>query len=73
MGGLPSTAGTTASVVIIRGRKMFVAHVGDSSVVFGEHDESAEGDSLTANCVTPVCIALLTQVVVVLSIPNQQN
>nr|AAH72934.1 MGC80458 protein [Xenopus laevis] len=35
MTGLPSTSGTTASVVIIRGNKMYVAHVGDSGVVFG--------------------------------------
>ncbi|XP_068124828.1 protein phosphatase 1D [Hyperolius riggenbachi] len=35
MTGLPSTSGTTASVVIIRGNKLYVAHVGDSGVVFG--------------------------------------
>ncbi|KAM4701755.1 protein phosphatase 1D [Discoglossus pictus] len=35
MTGLPSTSGTTASVVIIRGNKMYVAHVGDSGVVLG--------------------------------------
>ncbi|KAM4796735.1 protein phosphatase 1D [Rhinophrynus dorsalis] len=35
MTGLPSTSGTTASVVIIRGNKIYVAHVGDSGVVFG--------------------------------------
>ncbi|MBN3304135.1 PPM1D phosphatase, partial [Amia calva] len=33
--GLPSTSGTTASVVVIRGDRMFVAHVGDSGVVLG--------------------------------------
>ncbi|CAL1573769.1 unnamed protein product [Knipowitschia caucasica] len=33
--GLPSTSGTTASVVVIRGLHMYVAHVGDSAVVVG--------------------------------------
>ncbi|XP_069767789.1 protein phosphatase 1D-like [Narcine bancroftii] len=33
--GLPSTSGTTASVVIICRDKMYVAHVGDSGVVLG--------------------------------------
>ncbi|XP_077868766.1 protein phosphatase 1D-like isoform X2 [Saccoglossus kowalevskii] len=32
LSGLPSTAGTTVSAVIIRGVRMFVAHVGDSGV-----------------------------------------
>ncbi|XP_067113315.1 protein phosphatase 1D-like [Osmerus mordax] len=36
--GLPSTSGTTASVVVIRGRQMYVAHVGDSAVVIGEKE-----------------------------------
>uniref|UniRef100_A0A8C5P681 Protein phosphatase 1D magnesium-dependent, delta isoform n=1 Tax=Jaculus jaculus TaxID=51337 RepID=A0A8C5P681_JACJA len=39
MTGLPSTSGTTASVVIIRGMKMYVAHVGDSGVVLGIQDD----------------------------------
>lgn len=33
--GQPSTAGTTASIVLIRGNLMYVAHVGDSAVVVG--------------------------------------
>uniref|UniRef100_UPI00358FD517 protein phosphatase 1D isoform X2 n=1 Tax=Myxine glutinosa TaxID=7769 RepID=UPI00358FD517 len=33
--GLPSTAGTTACMVILHGRRMYVAHVGDSGVVLG--------------------------------------
>lgn len=33
---MPSTSGTTAAIVIIRGRKMYVAHVGDSGVVRGK-------------------------------------
>ncbi|GCB63890.1 hypothetical protein scyTo_0007456, partial [Scyliorhinus torazame] len=43
MTGLPSTSGTTASVVIICRNKMYVAHVGDSGVVLGAHDGSSEG------------------------------
>ncbi|NWH37960.1 PPM1D phosphatase, partial [Chloropsis hardwickii] len=39
MTGLPSTSGTTASVVIIRGSRMYVAHVGDSGVVLGVQDD----------------------------------
>lgn len=39
MTGLPSTSGTTASVVIIRGCRMYVAHVGDSGVVLGVQDD----------------------------------
>ncbi|KAM5274825.1 protein phosphatase 1D [Ctenodactylus gundi] len=39
MTGLPSTSGTTASVVIIRGMRMYVAHVGDSGVVLGVQDD----------------------------------
>uniref|UniRef100_A0A6I8SQL0 PPM-type phosphatase domain-containing protein n=1 Tax=Xenopus tropicalis TaxID=8364 RepID=A0A6I8SQL0_XENTR len=50
MTGLPSTSGTTASVVIIRGNKMYVAHVGDSGVVFGLQNGSR--DSLKAVEVT---------------------
>ncbi|KAG8587821.1 hypothetical protein GDO81_005793 [Engystomops pustulosus] len=42
MTGLPSTSGTTASVVIIRGNKLYVAHVGDSGVVFGLKSGSKE-------------------------------
>lgn len=39
--GLPSTSGTTASIVVIRGNRMYVAHVGDSAVVLGVQDEPA--------------------------------
>ncbi|KAG9466209.1 protein phosphatase 1D [Eleutherodactylus coqui] len=42
MTGLPSTSGTTASVIIIRGNKMYVAHVGDSGVVFGLQNSPKE-------------------------------
>ncbi|TSN39294.1 Protein phosphatase 1D [Bagarius yarrelli] len=36
--GLPSTSGTTASVVVIRRDRVYVAHVGDSAVVLGVQD-----------------------------------
>jgi len=34
--GLPSTAGTTASVAFIRKGKLFTGHVGDSAIVLGQ-------------------------------------
>ena len=37
--GLPSTAGTTASIAFIRRGKIFVGHVGDSGIILGEQDE----------------------------------
>ncbi|XP_036381004.1 protein phosphatase 1D-like isoform X1 [Megalops cyprinoides] len=40
--GLPSTSGTTASVVVIRGDCMFVAHVGDSAVVLGVREHPSD-------------------------------
>ncbi|EDO37355.1 predicted protein, partial [Nematostella vectensis] len=36
--GLPSTSGTTVTVIIIRGHKMFVAHVGDSGAVLASKE-----------------------------------
>ena len=41
--GLTSTSGCTASVIFVRGNKLYIGHVGDSSVVVGE------GDSLYDN------------------------
>jgi len=38
--GLPSTAGTTASIAFIRRGKIFVGHAGDSGIVLGEQDEN---------------------------------
>lgn len=38
--GHPSTAGTTASLVIIRGNRMYVANVGDSMIVMGSRDHN---------------------------------
>ncbi|XP_066534553.1 protein phosphatase, Mg2+/Mn2+ dependent, 1Da [Hoplias malabaricus] len=40
--GLPSTSGTTASVVVIRRDRLYVAHVGDSAVVLGVQDDPDE-------------------------------
>ncbi|XP_030633158.1 protein phosphatase, Mg2+/Mn2+ dependent, 1Da [Chanos chanos] len=40
--GLPSTSGTTASVVVIRGNRMYIAHVGDSAVVLGVQDDPSD-------------------------------
>ncbi len=36
--GLPSTAGTTASICFIKRGKIFVGHCGDSGIVIGERD-----------------------------------
>ncbi|XP_071385089.1 protein phosphatase 1D-like isoform X1 [Centroberyx affinis] len=40
--GLPSTSGTTASVIVIRGIHMYIAHVGDSAVVVGVQDNDSD-------------------------------
>ncbi|XP_029030353.1 protein phosphatase 1D-like [Betta splendens] len=40
--GLPSTSGTTASVIVIRGVHMYVAHVGDSAVVVGVQENESD-------------------------------
>ncbi|KAM8899500.1 protein phosphatase 1D-like isoform 2-T2 [Spinachia spinachia] len=40
--GLPSTSGTTASVIVIRGLHMYVAHVGDSAVVVGVQENDSD-------------------------------
>jgi len=53
--GFPSTAGTTASVAILRNKKLYVAHVGDSSVVIGEHVAKRRDGKLNAKCITEVC------------------
>jgi len=37
--GLPSTAGTTASIAFIRRGKIYVGHVGDSAIVLGYQDQ----------------------------------
>ncbi|XP_048857441.1 protein phosphatase 1D-like [Brienomyrus brachyistius] len=40
--GFPSTSGTTASVVLIRDGRLYVAHVGDSAVVLGVRDHPSQ-------------------------------
>lgn len=50
--GLPSTAGTTASVAFIRNGKIYLGHVGDSAIVLGyqeEHDKYWRAKSLTVD------------------------
>ena len=41
--GLPSTAGTTASVAFIKRGKVFIGHCGDSGIVLGEKDPEFPG------------------------------
>jgi len=36
--GLPSTAGTTASIAFIRRGKIYIGHVGDSAIILGTQD-----------------------------------
>ena len=38
--GLPSTAGTTASIAFIRRGKIYIGHVGDSAIVLGTQDST---------------------------------
>lgn len=49
--GLPSTAGTTASIAFIRRGKIYIGHVGDSGIVLGyQKDKAAHtGESCTWN------------------------
>lgn len=37
--GLPSTAGTTASIAFIRKGKIYIGHVGDSAIILGYQDK----------------------------------
>lgn len=46
--GLNSTSGTTCTVALLRGRKLFIAHVGDSAAVIGEQD----GETYKSNDIT---------------------
>lgn len=50
--GLPSTAGTTASIAIIRKTKLFVAHCGDSGITWGVEVPSTHGTKLVADMLT---------------------
>ncbi|CAH0595212.1 unnamed protein product [Chrysodeixis includens] len=40
--GLPSTAGTTASIAFIRRGKIYIGHVGDSAIVLGYQKDDCE-------------------------------
>ena len=57
MSGQPSTAGTTASIAILRRGKMYVGHVGDSGVVLGTQQTDAKQPQ--AHCITVVGMVLL--------------
>ncbi|ELU09343.1 hypothetical protein CAPTEDRAFT_89262 [Capitella teleta] len=50
--GFACTAGTTASVVVIKNDKIYVAHVGDSSVVVGSKETSCADPKFRAHLVT---------------------
>lgn len=50
--GLPSTSGTTASVAFIRKGKIYIGHVGDSSIVLGYQEE---GLLETYICICYIC------------------
>lgn len=41
--GLPSTAGTTASVAFLRKGKLYIGHCGDSGIVLGRADPQKSG------------------------------
>ena len=58
LSGLPSTSGTTASVVFIRNGKVYCAHVGDSGVVLGI--QAKNGNRIGAHCITVVGICFET-------------
>ncbi|XP_045171809.2 uncharacterized protein LOC123533902 [Mercenaria mercenaria] len=40
--GLPSTAGTTASICIIKNSKLYIGHVGDSAIVLGCNESKSD-------------------------------
>jgi len=43
--GLPSTAGTTASICFIKRGKLFIGHVGDSGIMLGERVENSHDEN----------------------------
>ena len=49
--GLPSTSGTTATVVILKGRTLYIAHVGDSRAALGRlnKEKKLQAVALTAD------------------------
>ena len=60
MTGLQSTAGSTATVAIIKQGKLYTGHVGDSGLVMGENDAYATSQyPVQAICVTKVRLRLI--------------
>ena len=58
--GLQSTAGSTATVAIIKQGKLYTGHVGDSGLVMGENDAYATSQyPVQAICVTKVRLRLI--------------
>ena len=49
--GLQSTSGTTATVALLRGRRLYVAQLGDSGLVLARRNK--ETGSVNAHYVTP--------------------
>ena len=61
--GLPSTAGTTASIAFIRRGKIYIGHVGDSAIVLGFQpgdSRDTQNSQWTGKCLTrdhkPECV-----------------
>lgn len=52
--GLPSTAGTTASIAFIRQGKIYVGHVGDSGIVLGYQKDKETGDETSKWAAIPL-------------------
>lgn len=53
--GLPSTAGSTATIAIIKQGKLYTGHVGDSALVLGENNAFSENEcQFQAVCITKV-------------------
>ncbi|XP_046579374.1 protein phosphatase 1D-like isoform X1 [Haliotis rubra] len=50
--GLPSTAGTTASIAIIKNCKLYIGHVGDSGIVLGLDKGPPNAVFMDAKCLT---------------------
>lgn len=58
--GLPSTAGTTASVAIIKDGKLYTGHVGDSGISLGSQTEGLGKGKWTAEHLTEVSSSFLS-------------
>ena len=62
--GLPSTAGTTASIAFIRKGKIYIGHVGDSAIILG-YQEKGE-DTWKSKALTkdhkPECVVEMSRI-----------